>query len=116
MKITAHPKGSPFTSRGAFDAQKPGVIPYTTSSPNAYQNGDTFKIIKDVGQPVMIYGRKQINSSDKSFWDYVGCFYPEGNIGEEYNTFFNSENIEKVLFVGFQTKIDIQMQQILNES
>ena len=36
----------------------------------------------------MIYGRKQINS----------------------------KNIEKVLFVGFQTKIDIQMQQILNES
>jgi len=88
MKITAHPKGSPCTSSGAFDAQKPGVIPYTTSSPNAYQNGDTFKIIKDGGQPVMIYGRKQINS----------------------------ENIEKVLFVGFQTKIDIQMQQILNES
>ena len=49
MKITAHPKGSPCTSSGAFDAQKPGVIPYTTSSPNAYQNGDTFKIIKDGG-------------------------------------------------------------------
>ena len=73
-------------------------------------------MLEDGGQPLMIYGRKQINSADRSLWDYVGCFYPEGNLGEEYNTFFNSESIDKVLFVGFQTQIDIKMQQILNES
>lgn len=73
-------------------------------------------VLNDGGQPVMIYGRKQINSSDNSLWDYVGCLYPEGNIGEEYNAFFNSGDISRVIFVGFQTNIDIQMQKLLNEA
>ena len=73
-------------------------------------------IINDGSQPVMIYGRKQINTDDEKVWDYVGCLYPEGNLGEEYNVFFNDEDIKKTLFTGFQTKIDLQLQEILNRA
>ena len=73
-------------------------------------------IINDGSQPVMIYGRKQINTDDEKVWDYVGCLYPEGNLGEEYNVFFNDEDIKEILFIGFQTKIDFQLQEILNRA
>lgn len=68
----------------------------------------------DGSQPVMIYGRKQINSDTNVEWDYVGCLYPEGNLGEEYNVFFNIEDIKQTLFIGFQTRIDMQLQEMLN--
>jgi len=40
--------------------------------------------------------------------------YPEGNIGDEYTIFFDNEDIANVLFKGFQTKIDIEMQKLLD--
>lgn len=70
--------------------------------------------IAEGGRPVMIYGRKQTQKEYEDLWDYVACLYPEGNIGEEYNVFFNDEDIEDILFVGFKTNIDRQMQDILN--
>ncbi|MBR5543242.1 MAG: DUF4176 domain-containing protein [Oscillospiraceae bacterium] len=73
-------------------------------------------ILNDGSQPVMIYGRKQINTNDGKAWDYVGCLYPEGNLGDEYNVFFNNEDIGEILFVGFQTKIELQLQEILNRA
>ena len=65
-------------------------------------------------QPVMIYGRKQKNMKNNTTWDYVACMYPEGNIGDEYTIFFDGEDIANVLFKGFQTKIDIEMQKLLD--
>ena len=66
------------------------------------------------GQPIMIYGRKQKNMKNNTIWDYVACMYPEGNIGDEYTIFFDNEDIANVLFKGFQTKIDIEMQKLLD--
>ncbi len=73
-------------------------------------------VLNDGTQPVMIYGRKQINSQTGKEWDYVACLYPEGNIGEEYNVFFNTNDITETLFVGFETKIDMQLQELLNRA
>ena len=64
-------------------------------------------------QPLMIYGRKQVNADRHTNWDYVACLYPEGNIGDVYNVFFDKEDIERVLFVGYQTRIDTEMQRLL---
>ena len=65
-------------------------------------------------QPIMIFGRKQINEDHNTRWDYVACLYPEGNIGDTYNVFFDTEDIQDVLFAGYQTKIDLEMQKLLN--
>ena len=73
-------------------------------------------VLNNGGQPVMIYGRKQIQQQNEILWDYVACLYPEGNLGEEYNVFFNNEDINQILFTGFQTQIELQMQKILNKS
>lgn len=56
---------------------------------------------------LMIYGRKQIQSGNDEIWDYVACFYPEGNISSNYNVFFNHEDIARVLFRGYEDEEEI---------
>lgn len=36
--------------------------------------------------------------------DYVTMSYPEGNISEEYNVFFNRNMVKKVLYKGYETE------------
>ena len=65
-------------------------------------------------RPLMIYGRKQIQNESDILWDYVACFYPEGNMGDAYNVFFQDEEINKVLHNGYESQADEIMQQALN--
>jgi len=58
----------------------------------------TVVILKNGTKPVMIYGRKQLQAFTEKVWDYVGCLYPEGNINEKYNVFFQHFEIDKVLY------------------
>ena len=60
--------------------------------------------LKDVKKWVMIYGRNQIQTKTKSIYDYLAVPYPEGNLSEEYNIFFNREVIENVLYSGYITE------------
>ena len=55
----------------------------------------TVVTLKDGDRPIMIYGRKQIQEDTNYIWDYVACLYPEGNLGDDYNIFFQHEEIEK---------------------
>ena len=50
---------------------------------------------------IMMYGRKQISADSGAIFDYVACFYPEGNISDQYTFLFNHDNIEEVVFKGF---------------
>lgn len=68
--------------------------------------------LKEGTKKLMIYGRVQFNSDTDTAYDYLGCFYPEGNIGEEYNFLFNHDDIETVHFIGF---VDAEEQAYLHE-
>lgn len=59
-------------------------------------------VLKNGSKKLMIYGRKQIQWGVKKVWDYVACLYPEGNISEKYNVFFDHIEIDKVLFRGYE--------------
>ena len=52
----------------------------------------------------MIYGRKQIQKDTGKEWDYVACLYPEGNLDDEYNIFFQHEEIEYIMHTGLKNK------------
>nr|MDH3082805.1 DUF4176 domain-containing protein [Bacillus subtilis] len=65
--------------------------------------GSVVKIL-NVRKTVMIYGRNQLQTSSQKKYDYVSVPYPEGNINENYNLFFNHDMIEEVLFEGYQTQ------------
>lgn len=61
----------------------------------------TIVVLKDGTKKIMIYGRKQVLASTGETYDYVACLYPEGNINPKYTYLFNENDIEKVVFRGF---------------
>lgn len=64
----------------------------------------TVVMLKNAKKPLMIFGIKQIAEEDGSEeYDYIGVLYPEGNIGKEFQYLFNHDNIDKVLFTGYDT-------------
>jgi len=65
-------------------------------------------------KPIMIYGRKQMQEGNERIWDYVACLYPEGNLGDKYNVFFQHEEIGKVYHYGLESEADKKVQEILN--
>ena len=73
----------------------------------------TVVTLKNGDRPIMIYGRKQIQENTGMLWDYVACLYPEGNLGDDYTIFFQQEEIETVNYVGFRSKAEEKMQEIL---
>ncbi|BCE05185.1 DUF4176 domain-containing protein [Bacillus paralicheniformis] len=69
--------------------------------------------IKSVRKPVMVYGRNQIQSSSQKKFDYVSVPYPEGNITEDYNLFFNHHMIEEILYMGYVTNEELNYKKTL---
>ena len=65
-------------------------------------------------KPIMIYGRKQMQEGNERIWDYVACLYPEGNLGDQYNVFFQHEEIGEVYHYGLESAEDQKVQEILN--
>ena len=61
-------------------------------------------MLKNARKALMIYGIKQLDSKrpDEEY-DYIGVFYPEGNMGSEFQFLFNHEDICEVLFEGYVT-------------
>ena len=80
---------------------------------NYYPIG-TVVTLKNGNRPIMIYGRKQLQQNTNRKWDYVACLYPEGNLGDKYNIFFQHEEIESVYFTGFQSAMEQKMLKVLN--
>lgn len=72
-------------------------------------------LLKDGQKKVMIYGRKQIQTGTNIIWDYISCLYPEGNIDEEHCYLFNHEDIEKIIFLGYQDEEEFDFQQVLKD-
>ena len=59
---------------------------------------------KNGNKKIMIYGRRQIQVTSGKIFDYVACFYPEGNVNEEYTFLFNHEEVDKVIFKGYSNE------------
>jgi len=64
-------------------------------------------------KPLMIYGRWQLRNNVQEVYDYVACFYPEGNVDDTYNVFFNHEDIKYIHFIGYQTKDEDEFQALV---
>jgi len=62
---------------------------------------------------VVIIGRGQRDRASDRTWDYLGCPYPEGFLGEEFAYLFEHEQIERIFFVGFQDGEELALQEKL---
>ena len=64
-----------------------------------------------IGSVVLLKGGKKramitgfcsvAQENQDKIYDYSGCLYPEGHIGQDHLYLFNHEDIEKIEFVGF---------------
>ena len=59
-------------------------------------------LLKSATKKAMIYGVKQGDKASGTEYDYIGVVYPEGNMGEGTQFFFNHDAIDKVIFRGFE--------------
>ncbi|MDV2887179.1 DUF4176 domain-containing protein [Alkalihalophilus pseudofirmus] len=71
--------------------------------------------VRNFNKPVMIYGRKQRQEASGKVFDYVAVPYPEGNISEDFNMFFNISMIAEVYFKGFETEEELNLRNSLSE-
>lgn len=60
-------------------------------------------MVKGIKRKVMIFGYKQKRrGQNENVFDYIGVVYPEGHIDNQLHIGFNQENIEKVIFRGYE--------------
>ena len=63
----------------------------------------TIVLLKNGEKRLMISGVMQSEmENDGRDYDYLGVLYPEGHIGEQFQYLFNHEDIENVVFRGFE--------------
>lgn len=59
--------------------------------------------LHDGEKRLMIIGIMQSDASGNGKeYDYLGILYPEGHIGDQFQYLFNQEDIEEVIFRGFE--------------
>ncbi|RAR45505.1 DUF4176 domain-containing protein [Paenibacillus sp. MDMC362] len=74
-------------------------------------------ILKEGEKKLVIYGRKQILALDQpQMFDYLACLYPEGYVSPEFAYVFNHEDIQEIIFTGYQDEEEEQFQAVLAET
>ena len=59
-------------------------------------------LLEELKNKLMIFGVKQTDDSTGVEYDYIGVLYPEGNLGSDHQYLFNHEDIQEVVFVGYE--------------
>ncbi len=59
-------------------------------------------LLKNSQKRIMIVGVKQKQVDSDKVWDYSACLYPEGILDPDKLFLFDSEQIERLYFIGFQ--------------
>lgn len=59
-------------------------------------------LLRGASKRLMIIGILQIKQSEGRMFDYLAVPYPEGYLGEDSNFLFNHEDINDVVFRGYE--------------
>ena len=59
-------------------------------------------LLKDATKKLMIIGILQAKPDEEKIYDYLGVPYPEGYIGANNNFLFSHEDINDVIFKGYE--------------
>ena len=59
---------------------------------------------------IMVFGRLQMNEVNGEIYDYAGCLYPEGLLKNENIFLFNDEDINTLVFKGFENEEEAEIQ------
>lgn len=59
-------------------------------------------LLKEGTKKLMITGIKPVSEDNPNkIFDYIGVVYPEGYLSNEYNFLFNHNDINDVVFIGY---------------
>lgn len=72
----------------------------------------TVVLLKDGEKRLMINGIMQTDSATGKNYDYMGILYPEGHIGEGFQYLFDHDDINEVVFRGFE---DVERNEFLDK-
>lgn len=72
-------------------------------------------VLKNGFKKLMIIGRKILQGKNENIYDYLGCLYPEGDIGDEYKFIFNNEDVDKIIFKGYEDEEEKMFKEALNQ-
>ena len=73
---------------------------------NKYLPIGSVVLLKGGTKRTMIYGRMQLSIDTGKMYDYIACFYPEGNVSKNFTFLFDHSQIEEVIFEGFSDEED----------
>lgn len=73
-------------------------------------------LLKNARKRIMIYGRKIQAQGEEKVYDYVGCVYPEGVLGNKDVLLFDHNQIQLVYFIGFQDIEELAFRSKLHEA
>ncbi len=59
-------------------------------------------LLKEATRPIVIIGYMIVEDNSDKIWDYLGCAYPIGVVDSSKNLLFQREQIDNVLFTGYQ--------------
>ena len=71
-------------------------------------------LLKDSQKRIMIVGVKQKQADTEKIWDYSACLYPEGILDPDKLFLFDSEQIERLYFIGLQDGEGLAFLNMLN--
>lgn len=73
-------------------------------------------LLKGSKKRVMIIGVKQKQVGTDKIWDYSGCLYPEGVVDPNRLYLFDTEQIERLYFIGLQDGEGLNFLEQLNRA
>lgn len=73
-------------------------------------------LLREANKRIMIYGRLQKNMNNGELYDYIACSYPEGNLDPNKAILFNHDDIQKVYFIGFQDREEIEYSELIDKN
>jgi hypothetical protein len=97
-------------SSGTDNNTEPQETAEDINTDNLIPLGSVVKL-KGAAKPVVIHGYEQQKYDSKEIYDYISVPFPEGHIRPDYSIFFNREDIEEVLHVGYSTPEDKELRE-----
>ncbi|MCK6259056.1 DUF4176 domain-containing protein [Fictibacillus sp. KIGAM418] len=71
--------------------------------------------LENTDRPVMIYGRLQSAGEGEVLFDYIGCFYPGGQIDGNNTIYFQHHKINSLLHKGYVSEEEEELHKKLAE-
>ena len=69
--------------------------------------------LKKIDFDIMIIGFCVKAKDEEKIYDYLGCMYPVGLISKDEYLFFNHDDIDRVIYLGYTNELDKEYKSML---